>query len=92
MRSAIEKGDIDRVKQLVADGYPINVPLNEDKKTTCLHLACIRGKADILKYLITERADVNARDNKNWTPLILAASGGDYECVKHLLSEVVRTV
>jgi ankyrin repeat protein len=40
---------------------------------------------DILKALITAGADVNAKDNLGWTPLIRAAVGGNAEGVTALL-------
>ena len=87
MRNAIETANLEMVKRILKDGYPINTPLN-DKKTSILHLACSRGNVEILKCMINQGADINARDGIEWTPLILAASGGEFECAKHLLDAV----
>ena len=75
------------MKQILADGYPIDLPLSDEAKTTAVHLACNRGQSEILRHLISQGADLNARDNKSWTPLILAASGGELDCVTTLLRD-----
>ena len=86
MRSAIAEGNLSKVKEILSEGYPIDLPLN-DNKTTAVHFACNRGQNEILKYLIIQNAKINTRDKKDWTPLILAASCGELDCVLTLLRE-----
>ena len=86
MRSAIIQGSLEKVKVILSEGYPIDFPVN-DANTRALHLACNRGETDILRYLIAQGAKINERDKKNWTPLMLAASGGKVECTLVLLQE-----
>ena len=86
MRTAIVQGDLSRVKKILSEGYPIDLPLN-DVKTTAMHLACNRGKSEILKYLISYNGKINVKDKRDWTPLILAASCGELDCVIILLKE-----
>eukprot|EP00826_Nyctotherus_ovalis_P025478 TRINITY_DN1975_c0_g1_i12.p1 TRINITY_DN1975_c0_g1~~TRINITY_DN1975_c0_g1_i12.p1 ORF type:complete len:219 (+),score=37.35 TRINITY_DN1975_c0_g1_i12:91-747(+) len=86
MRSAVAQGNLPKVKEILAEGYPIDLPLN-DQKTTAVHFACNRGQNEVLKHLVALGANVNARDRKEWTPLILASSSGALDCVLTLLKE-----
>jgi ankyrin repeat protein len=52
-----------------------------------LHNAALSGDPDIVKYLITKGASVNARNSKGGTPLYDAANAGHYEVAKLLLEE-----
>ncbi|OEJ15271.1 hypothetical protein BFL38_13275 [Brachyspira hampsonii] len=42
---------------------------------------------ETLKSLIEKGADVNAKDNDNWTALMLASDNGHLEVVKYLLDK-----
>lgn len=86
MRAAIFQGDLSKVKEVLAEGYPIDLPLN-DNKTAAIHFACNRGKNEILNYLISQNAKINIKDKKGWTPLMLACSSGELDCVLTLLKE-----
>ncbi|KAK0399896.1 hypothetical protein QR680_003264 [Steinernema hermaphroditum] len=66
----------------VADIIDVQTESNHD---TALTLACAGGYADLVDLLIRKGADVEHRDKKGFTPLVLAATGGHVDCVKHLL-------
>ncbi|TMS38461.1 hypothetical protein L596_005181 [Steinernema carpocapsae] len=66
----------------VVDIIDIQTESNHD---TALTLACAGGYHDLVELLIRKGADVEHRDKKGFTPLVLAATGGHVECVKHLL-------
>lgn len=51
--------------------------------------AAANGKLEELKKLISDGADVNAKNNNGWTALILAAWNGHKDCVK-LLEQAQR--
>lgn len=54
--------------------------------TSVLHKAAYySGSATLLENLITQGADVNARDKGAWTPLHLAAKNGHVEALQILL-------
>lgn len=53
---------------LLKNSYPVNQP-SETKKVTALHLACEMGDMDLVIKLLDARADINARDANNLTPL-----------------------
>jgi len=61
---AIAKGDIEAVKKHLADGADVNVgnPLNvaiESRST---------GRKEIVELLLAKGSDVNAKNNRGWTP------------------------
>jgi len=41
---------------------------------TPLHMAAYNGYRDVAELLVADGADVNARDNHNWTPLPMTAA------------------
>ncbi|XP_078607974.1 uncharacterized protein LOC144879950 isoform X1 [Branchiostoma floridae x Branchiostoma japonicum] len=56
-----------------------------ERGETPLHMAAIKGDADLLKQLIKQGAEVNAKDFAGWTPLHEACNHGYYEVAKMLL-------
>ncbi|OGP52762.1 MAG: hypothetical protein A2Y65_03625 [Deltaproteobacteria bacterium RBG_13_52_11] len=84
--SAVEKNDIQKVKELIAKGADVNV--KEEHGNTPLIKAASRGYTEIAELLIAKGADVNAQ---NWsmgnTPLILAASWGHTGTTKLLIAK-----
>ena len=53
---------------------------------TPLHWACLRGSLKIVRILLQNGADINAKDKDFNTPLHFAAEGGKKSIVKFLLS------
>ena len=53
-----------------------NYNINEEnyRQETILHLAAYKGYVDIVSYLLTVGADMEAKNNEGATPLILATS------------------
>jgi ankyrin repeat protein len=85
LRSAVEKNDIKKVKELIAKGADVNAKDNHG--TTPLMFAALMERAEAAKVLIEKGADVNAKDPEGWTPLIFAIRLGQAEIAKLLIEK-----
>ncbi|ORE04073.1 ankyrin, partial [Rhizopus microsporus var. microsporus] len=52
-----------------------------------LHYACINNKIERARHMLEQGADVNAKDNHDWTPLHLACLHGHLDIVKLLIQQ-----
>ena len=59
----------------------------DDEQNTPLMLACIKGKANIVRYLLQAGADLTLRGDDGMTCLHLAAQNGHLECVHIILGQ-----
>ena len=86
---AIEKGDIEAVKQHIAVGADVNA--KDRYGATPLHIATHLGHKETVELLIANGADVNAKGvtscGPEWTPLHLAAWEGDKEIAELLINK-----
>ena len=58
-------------KKAVLDDISKHISLTKDKEgETALHHACKGGKVELVKKLIKLNVDVNAQDNKGWSPVL----------------------
>ena len=55
-----------------------------------MHLACLKGRTEVVQHLISAGALCDVVDHSNWSPLIDASNGGFLELVKILLNHQVR--
>ena len=78
--------DNDVAKKLIARGAAVNNP----KNWSPLHYAATSGNKEMVKYLISKGADVNARTLRGITPLYMAAREADADTVKLLLHAGAR--
>uniref|UniRef100_A0A8C7QB63 Myotrophin n=1 Tax=Oncorhynchus mykiss TaxID=8022 RepID=A0A8C7QB63_ONCMY len=82
---ALKNGDLDEVKTLMKD-EDVNRTLEGGRKP--LHYAADCGQAEMLEFLLSKGADVNAPDKHGITPLLSATYEGHLTCVKILLEKV----
>jgi len=70
---AIETEMLEEVKRLVEEeGYDVNMR-SDDQGSTPLIQAAAKDSVEIVKYLVSQGANINGRDNDDWTPLHYAA-------------------
>ena len=69
---SIIDGNVEAVKQHLADGADVNVK-NEARGLTPLHFATQNGQKEIVELLIADGAYVNAKMNNGMTPLDCSA-------------------
>jgi len=82
------KGDLEKVKELSKLVSDINWVNDKRKRLTGLHIACERGRRDIVEYLLTlPQIQVNQKDSDGITPFHLGCEHGREEIVKILLED-----
>ncbi|KAL5006401.1 hypothetical protein ScPMuIL_015207 [Solemya velum] len=82
---SVQNGDLDKVKELVEQQ---NMNVNEQIQGRCpLHCAADYGQAEVIEYLVSRGADVNAEDKHGITPLLAAVFEGHTDCVRILLAK-----
>lgn len=96
LHAAAEEANWRVVEALLAAGLPVDATQREDLRTP-LHIAADRqpdGDEDdllIIRALCEHGANVMARDRDQTTPLHVAATVGDANCVKELLKWGAKT-
>ena len=87
LHKACKKGNIEAVKQFLADGADVNAK-DDDFGWTALHIAAmstIDEQLEIAELLISRGAEVNAKDNSGRTPLHEAARHSSAKEISALL-------
>ena len=80
----IGRGNIDSVKIIVAgDAGTVHAP-NADGDMP-LHIAAFNGHKDIVAFLLSQGADIEAVNPLNQTPLLYAAFGGHTDILNYLI-------
>ena len=80
------RGNIEAVKQAIADGADLNAMGDEGE--TPLHQAALGGHKEVAELLIGKDADVNAKgDDSGVTPLHFAALEGQKEMAELLMAK-----
>ena len=86
MMEAAKYGRLPEVQYYLDSGVDVNTP--HDGRETALHLACYRGRLEVVELLLQRNAQVNVQDLEfGSTPLHLASSNGHFEIVQLLLKE-----
>ena len=84
LHKACEKGDIEAVKQFLADGADVNA---KDDAYGGLTPLCVAATKEIAELLIAKGADVNAKSDDGVTTLHQATSHGHKEIAELLIAE-----
>lgn len=99
LHEAARTGNLEQVKLLLDSGVEVNT--KDDYGRMPLYIAVMNGHRNIVEFLISKRADVNAATgiqaipcgefdlltSNNWTPLHEAASAGQEDMAELLVSE-----
>ncbi len=78
--NAIVEHDIDKLKELIKEGYDL-------EKNSPLIWATNEGVLEIVKLLIDNHVDINSRDEEREVALHAASDKGNFEIVEFLLKE-----
>ncbi|XP_067654386.1 ankyrin repeat domain-containing protein 50-like [Haliotis asinina] len=82
--TAGQSGHKEVVELLVKHGA--NLLLRDERGDNILHLACKRGRLDVVKYIISlHKLDIDRGGFKKKTPVMLAGQGGHKEVVEVLV-------
>ncbi|XP_059620851.1 myotrophin [Phlebotomus argentipes] len=82
---ALKNGDLDQVKDLIEKkGVEVNRDIDGRRP---IHFAADYGQTEVLEYLITKGADVNALDKHGISVLLAAIWEGHTSCVETLLKK-----
>ena len=84
LKTAFQKGNKYAIHALLNAGADPNIA--DSDGNTCLH-DTVRGACneDVLQAIIDHAADVNASNNKNWTPLMIACANSNSDAINVLL-------
>lgn len=85
VHDAAKNGDLGRLKQLIAQGVPVNS--KDAAGLTPLHFAAYNGRTDVVEWLITKGAEVDGTAPDGTTALIIASAAGHLEVVNTLVSK-----
>jgi len=85
IHEAAAKGNIEAVKQHLADGADVNLKMSFDGATALNHAAW-HGHMEIIQLLLENGANANAKRNDGWAPLHDAVYKGHKEIVELLIA------
>jgi len=86
IHDAVEKGNIEAVKQHIAAGTDVNA-VGGLLGWTPLHFAASAGHKEIVKLLVSKVADANTKVEHGFTPLHYASWYGHKEVVELLIGK-----
>ncbi|KAM4712001.1 myotrophin [Anableps anableps] len=82
---AIKTGDLDEVKAKLVTAEDVNQIMSSGRMP--LHYAADYGQTEVMEYLISIGANVNAKDKHGFSPLASACFEDHIDCVKILLEK-----
>jgi ankyrin repeat protein len=88
---AATAGDLQLVTQLLREGANIEARDGSDRQTA-LVFAANRGHLPVVRFLIENRADKNATDDRGWTALSESSYHGRIDVVEYMLSSGASTI
>ncbi|GMI13778.1 hypothetical protein TrVE_jg9637 [Triparma verrucosa] len=84
---AAERGDANKVGELLAAGADVNYSKEGDEGRTALYKAALNGHLEVVQALVAAKADLNkAKTTGGATPLFVAAQEGHLDVVQELVA------
>jgi len=84
IHEAAKSGNLDEVKAL-AKANPDVFLSRDTNEESALFLAVLNGRKNVVEFLLTNKADVDATNNNGWTPLDCAALKGRKDLAELLI-------
>jgi len=85
--NAVLDGDMVKVKEVIQSDSSLLRKTFGEAKLTLLHIVSVDSQSiEVLKYLIEQNADVRAKCEQNWTPIVYAGWGGNHDAIRYLLA------
>lgn len=84
LHHAVDAGDTETIKQLLADGHPLDP--TDNYGLTPLHLAVWQDSPDVAELLLEHGANVQIQDEQGRTPLFLAIFVSNLDVAKSLVA------
>jgi hypothetical protein len=76
LHQATEAGDVERVRELLAQGMDVNA--RDRYYNTPLLYAISNEKLDMVRFLVDQGADIDAPDRNGWTPIDFAVAADSF--------------
>ncbi|CAH6878629.1 Gm9495 [Phodopus roborovskii] len=86
LQRAASVGDVASVERFI-NFHGCHVNEYDRRDRTSLHYACAHNHPDVVRLLLSYRANINIRDDEGCTPLIKATQRDNVECVSILLTQ-----
>jgi ankyrin repeat protein len=89
IHEAVKKNDTAKVKELIKANPDLVFSKDDEGGFTPLHLAAANGNREMVRFLLTAKADVNAKDNAGSTPMhqVAMAKGPHSDLIEMLLMQ-----
>jgi len=85
---AVKTGDLSRVKEFVEkEKKNVNMVEKSVTKQTPMHWAADFNQLEVMKYLVSKGANINAKDAFGGSPLLASVYEGHADIVEFLLSK-----
>eukprot|EP00873_Tetraselmis_striata_P007627 jgi/Tetstr1/427891/TSEL_017967.t1 len=86
LMAAAKAGHLEAVKLLLDAGAAIDGRASQEDHVTALHMACRKGRTEVVLELLARGALLEDPDDQGMRPLMHAAAGGGADCVRAMLS------
>ena len=85
--AAVEKGDVEKTRQLLDQGADVGQTTYGLNRWTPLHVAAWKGHAEVARLLIHRGANINAKGYQGFTPLLVAQRYSHQDVIAVILEE-----